>query len=575
MSERGLRARTVLDRRFGVVLAALLVLAAVGGWVSYGAHVDPGTHTEPRTTDEWRVEGEFTHRAAVTAAAEGTPFEPGTVVRDRQLYFERVMPVLAGEFRLSYPRGSDPITVDVRQELVVRSAGVDSRTVYWQETRPLGTNEATLSPGDQVAVPFEFNVSRTNERASAVDDRLGAPGTLQTRVRANVTLTRGETTRTESFLLPVVAEGGVYRPQAEPRAETFSRTETITVRNEIGPLRTYGGPLALLVGLLGAGALALARRRGAITLSDAERAWLDYRDDRVDFDEWITTIRLPEEAASLPAAEAATLADLVDFAIDTDNAVLESPDGDAYHVVHDGYRYTFEAPPEPAASGPLGIGLDDGTTGSDDATDDANATLLDVPGLDRTAAARLRELGIETPTALADADPDAVADGLGTDAERAATLVEQAGEAVADGGPDGGSVAAVPDTPPDDPLTDIRGVGELYSEELRAVGIETPAELAEAEPIAVAAATNISQGWIETLIERADEAAAGEPPGVEVVEGVDADTGRVLREAGVETLAELATADARELAERTDRSPDDLAALVERAGAELDARLRE
>lgn len=430
MSERGMRTRAVLDRRFGVAVAALLVLAAVGGWVSYGAHVDPGVQTESRTTDEWRIEGDFSHRATVTAAAEGTPFEPGTVVRDRDLYFQRVMPVLSGTFRLSYLGGSEPVDVSVRQQLVIRGVDTSSETVYWEETRILGTDESTLAPGERIAVPFELNVSRTTARATAIDDRLEAPGTVRTRVRANVTVVKGETTRSVRFALPVGVDGGVYRPQAEPRAETFSRTETVMARNDPGTIRAYGGPIAFLVGLVGAGGLLVARRRGAISISAAERDWLDYRDDRADFDEWITTIRLPEEAASLPVAEAATLADLVDFAIDTDNAVLEAPDGDAYHVVHDSYRYTFEAPPEPDADAPLESDL-------------------------------------------------------------------------------------------------------------------------------------------------ADEASLEGLHGVEVLDGVDADTARALREAGVETLAELATADAHELADRTGLTVDDLTPLVERAGAELDDRLRE
>jgi hypothetical protein len=65
---------------------------------------------------------------------------------------------------------------------------------------------------------------------------------------------------------------------------------------------------------------------------------------------------LPDEARDLPVAEVETLTDLVDVAIDSDNPVLESPGGDAYHVVHDGYRYTFETPPEPEYDDPLTVG---------------------------------------------------------------------------------------------------------------------------------------------------------------------------------------------------------------------------
>ncbi|PSQ30968.1 hypothetical protein BRD06_01490 [Halobacteriales archaeon QS_9_67_15] len=60
----------------------------------------------------------------------------------------------------------------------------------------------------------------------------------------------------------------------------------------------------------------------------------------------------------------------MDFAIDTDSGVVEEPGGGAYHVVHDGYRYTFEAPAAPATD-PLRI---TGTTADADAEPDSDST---------------------------------------------------------------------------------------------------------------------------------------------------------------------------------------------------------
>jgi hypothetical protein len=82
-----------------------------------------------------------------------------------------------------------------------------------------------------------------------------------------------------------------------------------------------------------------------------------YRDDRAEFDDAIETVWLPSSARGLvqspaaaqdlPVVEADSLADLVAFADDRDEVVLESPGERTYHVVHDGCRYTYEAPPEP------------------------------------------------------------------------------------------------------------------------------------------------------------------------------------------------------------------------------------
>lgn len=366
------RVRAAVDRWFGAAIVASLLVAAVGGVVAYGAYVDPGTHQEQRVVDEWGVNASFTHGAVVTEAANGTPFQPGETVRDREVYFRGVMPVLAGEFAFATRGTTEPVNLTIDRQLVVRdverAVGDGEPTVYWQETRRLGTNRTTHRPDSRTTVPFRVNVSRTVAEAENASDRLDSPG----QVRAELLVTVQATRRTDDaeprrllYSLTIDPDAGIYRVAADPGAETFAETETVAVRNEPGAAQRVGGPLALAAGLLGVVGLGLARWRGVLALTGAEREWVAYRDDRTDFDEWITTVRLPEEARDLPVARAETLADLVDLAIDTDSAVMETPGGDAYHVIHDGYRYTFEAPADPRDGAPLSL---DDATASDDGT---------------------------------------------------------------------------------------------------------------------------------------------------------------------------------------------------------------
>jgi hypothetical protein len=178
------------------------------------------------------------------------------------------------------------------------------------------------------------NVSATRETPEAVARQLGYSMNLEV----------GETT---------------YEVTQSGDEATFSDTRPVTVAREPNLGLAAGAGLLSLGSLAGAGALILARRRGELALSAAEREWLEYRDDRTDYDDWITSVELPSEAESLPVARATTLADLVNVAIDSDNSVLETPDGGTYYVIHDGYRYTFEAPPEPPTA--ERTGEDDGT----------------------------------------------------------------------------------------------------------------------------------------------------------------------------------------------------------------------
>lgn len=374
MSETWLRVRQLLDRRFALVVALLLVVAAVGMWVTYDAYATPETTTVERTVQTGRITGTLSHGAAVTADASGTGFEPGSRVTNRTVYFDAVMPVLSGNATVGY-RGRVPARVRIERSVRIRSVSSgteDGTVVYWNRTLSSETVTTTLRSGGRERVPFRLNVSRTAAEAERVSERLGSPGDVELRVLVDMTVRRQVRTasiRRLSYNLTIEPQGAIYRVESNGRAETFTRTVTATRRVEPGPLRAFGGPLLAFVCLVDVVGLAYARRAGALGLSEHETAWLDYRDDRDEFDEWITTVQLPEDARTLPVAEAETLADLVDFAIDTDNAVMESPGERTFHVVHDGYRYVFSAPAPPASESPASA-EDDEEGGSDDGESD-------------------------------------------------------------------------------------------------------------------------------------------------------------------------------------------------------------
>lgn len=355
MDESRLRIRAILERWFTVLLVALILLAGVGAWATYSAHIAPGTHEEERVVDQWRVEGSFSHQATVTEAAQGTVFEPGSVVKNRTVYFQRVMPVLDGEFALSHT-GSNPLDVRIQRHLVVQSAeptrGDEQSVVYWQERRSLGTTKATVQPNQQTAIPFEVNVSQTIQDAYNVSERLDSPGQIETQLEVSVLATPQGTGDEQqlTFSLPIVAQSSIYQVEGEPQGQTFSETETVRVPNEPEPLYSIGGPFALLLGVVGCLGLWTTYSRGMLALSETDREWLAYKDDRTDFDEWITTIDPPTEVTTSPTAEAATLADLVNFAIDTDNAVLTPSNESVYYVIHDETKYQYQPPANPSGA---------------------------------------------------------------------------------------------------------------------------------------------------------------------------------------------------------------------------------
>lgn len=373
MSRGRLRARAVLDEWFPFVVVALLILGAAGGWFTYATHVDPGTHPEERTVSSWETAGRIEHAATVRRA--NPVFPRGSTLRNRSAYFRRIAPVLDGAVRYRYAateRGN--LTVGAELDLVLRAVsgeggGGTERTEYWRIERPIGERMVVgVRPGETVTVPFSLNVTRIESRMTEVSSALGGmPGStgavVRIRFRLSGTVNGGRIGRAESYEVPIGIEGSTYRV-AEPDGigDRYERTRTVAVTDTYGPIRRIGAPLVLVLSLLGAGALAVARNRGEVALSDAEREYLRFRDDRDDFEEWIATVRLPEEVFSRPRAEAASLGDLVDVAIDTDNAVVEDPDTGAFYVVHGGYLWVY-SPPEDAYGTPFAPG--DGDVPSD------------------------------------------------------------------------------------------------------------------------------------------------------------------------------------------------------------------
>jgi hypothetical protein len=349
----GVRTRAVLDEWFWAVALVAIVVAGVGGYATYTAYAAPGTTVEERQVSSWEGNGSYTTAATVT---EPNPlYAEGTELTDRPAYFLTVSPRLDGTFAFEYA-ASDGGRVDVavEQTLVVRSVeeGNEGSTVeYWRIEEPLGTTDASgVAPGESVRTTFSRNVSRVANRVSNVSERLGGtPGSTRITVVNAVTLD-GEVNgraveRTATYRLPIGVDGSTYAPgQTGGQAVTGSTTERITRERTYGPPWRVGGPVVLLIGLVGLVGLAYGRYDGRLAVSTAERNRLDFESTREEFDDWITTARLPSAVLDRPRVEVDSLAGLVDTAIDVDARVFERPDGTAFYVPHEGLLYAYTPP---------------------------------------------------------------------------------------------------------------------------------------------------------------------------------------------------------------------------------------
>ncbi|MFD1641408.1 DUF5305 domain-containing protein [Halohasta litorea] len=375
------RARAVLDNQFVVVCAVLLGCVLVGGWLTYTAHVGAATTTEQQSTVSWEQTGAFDHSA--TVQEDNSLFPVGTTLENRSVYYTRLSPELDGTFRTTYDaRESGDLDQDVSLSLVLREVDPDSEgtepTVYWQTSSAL--DDATVEsvpPGEPVRVSFSQDMSAVTERIGRIQEELGgSTGEVEVFVRATITaqgkINGDSVDETATYTMPVTVSDTTYSvTDAEPTVESYETTRPVTVDRNDRPLRSVGGPLLLVVAL---GLLGGVVRSDRSTLSETERARLAYEDDRETFDEWISTIELPSEAFELPQADADSLAGLVDFAIDTDNSVIEDPDDDAYYVRHDGYLYCYRPPRTDSDDGET-------TDSVDSETESTDGTELDEGGI--------------------------------------------------------------------------------------------------------------------------------------------------------------------------------------------------
>ena len=358
MSERRTRVRILLTDNFELVVLALLLVAGIGAFVTYSTHVEPGTTTEQQQVSSWESTGEFYHRATVQNDTE--VYAKGTVLHNQSVYFQQLTPELDGVFGYEYT-ASEEGNLSVETEITLRLQSVEADTegngtVYWETQDRLSADTAAgVGPGERVSVPFKVNATEANRRLATIDQQFGGtPGEKQALLIAEMTVsgTRNgaPVDRTQTYQLPINNQDSVYRVD-DPGVvvASDSRTERVNVPAEYGPLRTAGGPLLLLFGLAGLSAVGYYYWNTP-PLTKTERTWYDYRQTRAEFDEWITTGRVPRELSERPVVTTDSLSGLVDVAIDTGERVIEDAGRSAHFVLGESQWYRYEMPPQPERS---------------------------------------------------------------------------------------------------------------------------------------------------------------------------------------------------------------------------------
>ncbi|WP_241431706.1 DUF5305 domain-containing protein [Haloarcula vallismortis] len=350
--------RSALNRWFVLVLLVALAVTLAGGYVTYDSHVDGAeTVVEQQTTGTWTVESEFEHGATVTRDTE--VFSAGEELTNRSLYFTTASPELEGTYTVSHDNtDGNPADTSTDLSLVIRA--VEERNgnqeVHWETRDSLETLDGVeIEDGEATETTVSVDIPTILNRTEAIQNDLGAaPGQTEVLLVADTTVESsvdGETfTDTRTDRIEIVPGQSVYRVSTTTQdAGSYEATEQVTRTIEPTRLELYGGPALCVLGLLSMAFLGTARWRGWLAVTDRERVRNEFERARDDFDEWISTARIPDAGDRTPVPTD-SLVDLVDIAIDSDRRVLEH--GDQYAVLVDSEIYTYTAPPavDPLAS---------------------------------------------------------------------------------------------------------------------------------------------------------------------------------------------------------------------------------
>lgn len=314
-------------RPVGAVLAvAGIVLLSVAGAAMAAPTEEAAVERNPRTLTT-------THAVNATVTETVAPYRAGQELQNELRYLHAAAPNATVTSTTALPDGGS-----AEARLVLSYAVVADETRLWATNRTL----AVANGSDSVRLAHTLNASAMRERAAQLAQNFGAGTTVNVAVETAVDYEAGPhagTYRTTS----AVAFPNARSYAVAPTERSVTRTETATVtrvdqdrtigQSGVSPARAGVGAGGLVL-LGGAGWFVWGRRRFD---ASAERRRLHAR----RYDVYITSVEGPLDYG-WPDEFVASLAALADYAIDTNNQILECQQTGVYLVRDDGRTLVYD-----------------------------------------------------------------------------------------------------------------------------------------------------------------------------------------------------------------------------------------
>lgn len=318
----GIARAKLLVSKYGPALAvALAIVAVLALGIASWNYTHPPTTTVTDHTNKQTIQSTLQTSAIVTG--ESALYREGARIENQPVYFVDATPTLTLTVQTSVP-DEQAVQVDQQIHLVMRAS--HDGEVFWQQTRVLEQEETTTSNGT-VTTSTELNVSQLNNQVAPVRAELGSAGSLAVFVTVKASYETNQYSGSLSGKTPVQISGRTY--SVEPL--TFDTTEsTPKARTIVLPTReasAYTIPAGIgVTALLGAGLITGLYRRS--------EHWngIEGQIHRSRYADWISAGTLSTEIGD-QYVPVASLEDLVDIGIDTNNRVIFDRDRDIYAVI--------------------------------------------------------------------------------------------------------------------------------------------------------------------------------------------------------------------------------------------------
>ncbi|WP_135305470.1 DUF5305 family protein [Haloarcula amylovorans] len=284
-------------------------------------------------TNQQTIQSNISTQAVVTENT--TLYTPNQTLENQPVYLRSAAPSPTLILTTTVPSNQK---VAVSQQILVNYTADRGDETFWKNSTVIKQTEVTTHSG-RTQMKTQVNPEMIQERVQELDETIGDAGSVNVDLRFVVSYTTARYNGTLSKPINIQITDNWYQIDSPTASRTHSIPDerTVTV-----PTRQRGGYIGL--GILGGIALLLGIAVSIVSWIEPNQ--LDSADmvhelQRLRYAEWISTGTIPDDAGET-LIEVASLEELVDIGIDTNNRTIYDPSRSRYAIIDGTTVYYYD-----------------------------------------------------------------------------------------------------------------------------------------------------------------------------------------------------------------------------------------